>query len=48
MILKIIGVCASRGYNHVCEGCGNEWMSWNEDESCPRCGSGDTQSYVIR
>jgi len=32
-------------YNHVCEDCGEEWESAKEDEKCPSCGSGATQSY---
>jgi rRNA maturation endonuclease Nob1 len=35
-------------YNHVCEDCGNEWMSAKERQTCPRCGSASTQSNVSR
>lgn len=34
----------SVGYNHVCEDCGHEWESGQEDQRCPSCGSRSTQS----
>lgn len=41
MVYKLL---MAKGYNHVCETCGECWESFKENEKCPKCGSRDTQS----